>query len=110
MEKLAALADAVSLKGRIQAMWRGDAINTTEGRAVLHVALRQSRGAGIGGAEIEKLVLEERERMLSFARARAGRFDRRQLEEAVSADREYWYRRVGSRPGDGRAGVEAFCG
>jgi glucose-6-phosphate isomerase len=67
MGKLVALADAVSLKDRIQAMWRGDAINATEGRAVLHVALRQSRGAGIGGPEIEKLVLEERERMLSFA-------------------------------------------
>jgi glucose-6-phosphate isomerase len=66
MGKLAALADAVSLKDRIQAMWRGDAINTTEGRAVLHVALRQPRGAGIGGAQIEKLVLEERERMLGF--------------------------------------------
>ncbi len=73
MEKLGALADAVALKGRIQAMWRGDAINSTEGRAVLHVALRQSRGAGIGGADIEKLVLDERERMLSFAdRVRSG--------------------------------------
>ena len=67
MGTLAALADAVALKDRIQAMWRGDAINATEGRAVLHVALRQSRGAGIGGPQIEKLVLEERERMLSFA-------------------------------------------
>jgi glucose-6-phosphate isomerase len=67
MASLSALADAVSLKERIQAMWRGDAINATEGRAVLHVALRQARGAGVGGAEIEKLVLEERERMLAFA-------------------------------------------
>ncbi len=67
MTKLGALADAVDLKSRIQAMWRGDAINATEGRAVLHVALRQPPGAGIGGPEIEKLVLEERERMLQFA-------------------------------------------
>ena len=65
--KLTALADAVGLKDRIQAMWRGDHINATEDRAVLHVALRQPAGAGIGGAEVEKLVLEERERMLSFA-------------------------------------------
>jgi glucose-6-phosphate isomerase len=73
MGTLAALADAVSLRDRIQAMWRGDAINATEGRAVLHVALRQTRGAGIGGADIEKLVLGERERMLSFAeRVRSG--------------------------------------
>jgi glucose-6-phosphate isomerase len=67
MTKLTALADAVGLKGRIQGMWRGDAINATEKRAVLHVALRQPPGAGIGGADIEKLVLEERERMLTFA-------------------------------------------
>src|SRR5262245_50320291 len=66
MGKLSALADSVALKDRIQAMWRGDAINATEGRAVLHVALRQPRGAGIGGAEIEKLVLDERQRMVSF--------------------------------------------
>ena len=67
MAKLVALADAVGLKDRIQAMWRGEPINVTEGRAVLHVALRQPAGAGIGGADIEKLVLAERERMLSFA-------------------------------------------
>src|SRR5258707_9495865 len=57
MAKLTTLADAVGLKDKIQAMWRGDAINSTEGRAVLHVALRQPAGAGIGGADIEQLVL-----------------------------------------------------
>jgi glucose-6-phosphate isomerase len=41
---------------------------------VLHVALRQPAGAQIGGAEIEKTVLAERERMLAFAESvRAGR-------------------------------------
>src|ERR1700732_4093072 len=45
--KLIELADAVGLRGRIDAMWRGDKINSTEGRAVLHVALRQPPGAGI---------------------------------------------------------------
>jgi glucose-6-phosphate isomerase len=67
MTKLAALADAVALKDAIQAMWRGEPINATEGRSVLHVALRQPRGAGVGGTDIEKLVLEEREHMLAFA-------------------------------------------
>ncbi|MDB6044469.1 MAG: pgi, partial [Gammaproteobacteria bacterium] len=72
--KLIELADAVGLRGRIDAMWRGDKINSTEGRSVLHVALRQPPGAGIGGAEIEKLVMTERERMLGFAEAiRSGR-------------------------------------
>lgn len=73
MGQLFALAEAVHLKDRIDAMWRGDAINGTENRAALHVALRQPRGAGVGGAHIEKLVLDERERMLSFAEhVRAG--------------------------------------
>jgi len=64
---LRALADAVDLRGRIEAMWRGELINPTEGRAVLHVALRQPPGAAVGGADIEKLVLAERARMLAFA-------------------------------------------
>jgi glucose-6-phosphate isomerase len=61
------LADAVGLRARIDAMWRGEIINPTEGRAVLHVALRQPPGAAVGGADIEKLVLTERARMLEFA-------------------------------------------
>jgi len=61
------LADAVGLRPRIDAMFRGDIINPTEGRAVLHVALRQPPGAAVGGTEIEKLVLAERARMLEFA-------------------------------------------
>jgi glucose-6-phosphate isomerase len=69
LAKLVQLADAVGLKARIEAMWRGEKINPTEGRAVLHVALRQPPGAGIGGADIERQVLIERERMLKFAEA-----------------------------------------
>ncbi len=49
-------------------MWQGAHINTTEDRAVLHVALRQPRGAGVGGADIEQAVMAERARMLGFAR------------------------------------------
>ncbi|HYM42205.1 MAG TPA: glucose-6-phosphate isomerase [Steroidobacteraceae bacterium] len=64
---LVRLADAVGLRERVDAMWRGEIINPTEGRAVLHVALRQPPGAGVGGADIEKLVLSERARMLEFA-------------------------------------------
>jgi glucose-6-phosphate isomerase len=67
LAKLCELADAAELRERIAAMWRGDRINSTEGRAVLHVALRQPPGAAIGGAEIEREVMAERERMLSFA-------------------------------------------
>jgi glucose-6-phosphate isomerase len=67
LTKLVQLADAVDLRGRIKAMWGGERINPTEGRAVLHVALRQPPGAGVGGADIERQVLAERERMLAFA-------------------------------------------
>jgi glucose-6-phosphate isomerase len=65
---LASLADAAGLRERIDAMWRGDAINGTEGRAVLHTALRVAPGAtqGPGGADIVGTVLAERERMLAF--------------------------------------------
>jgi len=71
--KLLALADAVGLRARIDAMWRGEHINVTEDRAVLHVALRQPAGAGIGGADIERTVMTERSRMLAFAEdVRAG--------------------------------------
>src|SRR5260370_1700580 len=41
---LLALADEVGLRGRIDAMFRGDKINVTEKRAVLHIALRAPRG------------------------------------------------------------------
>jgi len=64
---LLALADAVSLLDRTEAMWRGDKINATEDRAVLHVALRQPEGASIGGEAIAKEVFAERARMLGFA-------------------------------------------
>jgi glucose-6-phosphate isomerase len=37
------LAEARGLRDRIEAMFRGERINTTEGRAVLHVALRAPR-------------------------------------------------------------------
>ncbi len=40
LEKLMALAEARGLKKRIDAMFAGDRINRTEGRSVLHTALR----------------------------------------------------------------------
>jgi glucose-6-phosphate isomerase len=47
MKLLVNLADEAGLRGRIDAMFRGDKINFTEDRAVLHVALRAPRGASI---------------------------------------------------------------
>jgi glucose-6-phosphate isomerase len=73
LAKLLQLADATGLRERIDAMWRGEHINTSEDRAVLHVALRQPEGAAIGGEQIEQTVMAERRRMLAFAeRVRSG--------------------------------------
>ena len=44
---LLSLVESVGLRERIDAMFRGDKINVTENRAVLHVALRAPRGAVI---------------------------------------------------------------
>jgi glucose-6-phosphate isomerase len=41
------LAEELNLRGRIDAMFRGEKINVTENRAVLHVALRAPRGVPI---------------------------------------------------------------
>jgi len=41
------LADEIGLRSRIEAMFKGEKINITEGRAVLHVALRAPKGASI---------------------------------------------------------------
>ena len=47
LKLLLQLADESGLRGRIDAMFRGEKINITENRAVLHVALRSPRGASI---------------------------------------------------------------
>jgi glucose-6-phosphate isomerase len=44
---LVELAEQCGLRARIDAMFRGEKINVTEDRAVLHVALRAPRGASI---------------------------------------------------------------
>jgi len=47
LKLLLKLADESGLKGRIEAMFRGEKINITENRAVLHVALRAPRDESI---------------------------------------------------------------
>jgi glucose-6-phosphate isomerase len=75
--QFAALADELRLRERIEAMFRGEAINSTEGRAVLHTALRRLGTPTpllVGGQDVDALVRAERERMLEFAGAvREGR-------------------------------------
>jgi glucose-6-phosphate isomerase len=47
LKLLLQLAEESGLRGRIDAMFRGEKINITENRAVLHVALRAPKGASI---------------------------------------------------------------
>jgi len=66
---LLGMADAAGLRAHFEAMWKGEAINTTENRAVLHTALRVPAVSadGPGGVDIAREVLAERDRMLEFA-------------------------------------------
>jgi glucose-6-phosphate isomerase len=72
---LLGLADECGLRDRIDAMFRGEKINVSEKRAVLHVALRAPRGADIrvDGANVVPGVHEVLDRMAAFAdRLRSG--------------------------------------
>ena len=72
---LLALADESGLRGKIDAMFRGDKINLTEDRAVLHVALRAPRGAKImvDGTDVIPEVHAVLDKMAEFCdRVRSG--------------------------------------
>jgi glucose-6-phosphate isomerase len=69
------LAEACGLRERIEAMFRGEKINVTEGRAVLHVALRApaSERILVDGKDVAPDVHAVLERMAAFAeRVRSG--------------------------------------
>ena len=63
------LAEKSGLRPRIDAMFRGDKINVTEERAVLHVALRAPRGQSIrvDGEDVVPRVHAVLDRMAAFA-------------------------------------------
>ena len=63
------LAEESRLRSRIDAMFRGDKINVTEKRAVLHVALRAPKNATIlvDGKNVVPAVHEVLERMATFS-------------------------------------------
>jgi glucose-6-phosphate isomerase len=75
LRMLVELAEQSGLRGRIDGMFRGDRINVSEQRAVLHVALRAPRGASIvlDGVDVVPQVHEVLEQMARFAgRVRRG--------------------------------------
>ena len=75
LKLLLKLAEESGLKERIDAMFRGEKINTTENRAVLHVALRapKSEKIMVDGADVVPAVHEVLDRMSAFSdRVRSG--------------------------------------
>src|SRR5262245_14466292 len=63
------LAEESGLRARIEAMFRGEKINVTENRAVLHVALRAPKGEGIvvDGEDVVPQVHAVLDKMAAFA-------------------------------------------
>ena len=75
LKLLLQLAEEIGLKSKIDAMFRGDKINITENRAVLHVALRAPKGTSIvvDGEDVVPPVHEVLDKMSAFAdRVRSG--------------------------------------
>jgi len=70
LRALFALAREVDLSGRVEAMFRGERINATEDRAVLHVALRAAREEGfvVDGVDLAPQVHAVLDRMAEFSR------------------------------------------
>ncbi|HEX3669458.1 MAG TPA: glucose-6-phosphate isomerase [Acidimicrobiia bacterium] len=75
LASLLALAGETGVADRREAMFRGDHINSTEDRAVLHVALRmpRERSLVVDGVDVVKEVHEVLDRMTAFSeRVRGG--------------------------------------
>ncbi|MDR0365481.1 MAG: glucose-6-phosphate isomerase [Bifidobacteriaceae bacterium] len=77
LELLRQLAVEVDLPGRIEAMFRGDHINITEDRAVLHTALRRTAAEPdliVDGVNVSHQVAQELQHFFDFAdEVRSGR-------------------------------------
>ena len=75
LKLLLQLAEESDVKGRMEAMFRGDKINVTENRAVLHIALRAPKGSVIkvDGKNVVPEVHEVLDHMTAFSdRIRSG--------------------------------------
>lgn len=69
LKLLVRLAEESALQGRIDAMFRGEKINVTENRAVLHVALRTPKGSSIivDGTNVVQQVHDVLDKMTDFS-------------------------------------------
>ena len=71
VDLLLALAERAGVAARIEAMLGGEPVNVTEGRPVLHTALRAPAGEAVvaGGVNVAPAIAAERDRMGAFVRA-----------------------------------------
>lgn len=71
VDLLVALAKARHLEARRDALFSGEAVNNTENRAAMHMALRDlsARPIMIGGENVRPAIEAEREKVFAFARA-----------------------------------------
>jgi glucose-6-phosphate isomerase len=69
LQLLRRLATERGLESQVRAMFRGEPVNVSEGRAALHVALRMppSRSLVVNGVDVVKEVHEELDRMAELA-------------------------------------------
>ncbi len=80
------LAREADIEGAIRDVFAGVKINTTEGRAVLHMALRadSTDTFEVDGQSVMAGVLEVRERMLAFAESVRSRHKQGQITDVVN--------------------------
>jgi glucose-6-phosphate isomerase len=89
------LARECRLESRRDAMLAGEPINTTEGRAVLHTALRAPKGQGAHGAEVHGVL----DAMLAYVETV------RDTDSGITPRGQHRHRRQRPRPADGGAGA-----
>lgn len=86
VEGLLALAEEADVKGAVSELFGGAHVNGTEGRAVMHMALRgEAEDAyAVDGQDVMGEVLEVRRRMLAFVDEVHDRFARGEITDVVN--------------------------
>ena len=94
----------------MDAMFRGEKINVTENRAVLHVALRAPKGASIrvDGKNVVPEVHAMLEKMSDFLEPRSQRPPEGPLRQTHQKCRQHRHRRFRSRSQDGLRGPQTL--
>ncbi len=107
---LVALAEEAALPAAIEQMFRGDRINATEGRAVLHTALRNRANTPVlvEGHDVMPEVNAVLAQMQRFSERVIGGEWRGYTGKPVDRYRQYRHRRLRPRPGHGDRGAQGL--